>query len=114
VFLSLAEGADLYSVEAAAVGVRRIEARPAEAVALAALHGQSVVDRGLAVAATACRFAEDDLGSIMVHGATTIRPAGAPVEHSLAAGIPCGRRWVRPTTTRRDSYERPSPRRRPP
>jgi hypothetical protein len=82
----LGEGASLYLVEAAAVGARRIEARMAEAVTLAALHGPGVVDQALGLAAMAGRFAESDLGSIIVHGATTSRPAGPPGEHTLAAG----------------------------
>lgn len=86
-FLALGEGASLYLSEAAAIGARRIEARMAEAVTLAALHGAATVDRALGVAAIAGRFAEGDLGSIIVHGATSAtRPAGPPPEHSLAAG----------------------------
>jgi hypothetical protein len=69
-----------------AVGARRIEARMAEAVTQSALHGPGVVDRALGLAAIAGRFAEGDLGSIIIHGATTTRPAGPPAEHTLAAG----------------------------
>ena len=85
-FLGLGEGAKLYLTEAAAIGARRIETRMAEAVTLAALHGAPSVDRALGIAAMAGRFAEGDLGSIIVHGAMTTRPAGPPPEHSLAAG----------------------------
>jgi transposase len=86
-FLALGEGARLYLVEAAAIGARRIEARMAEAVTLAALHGADQVDRALGTAAMAARFVEGDLGSIIVHGAAaSARPAGPPPEHSLAAG----------------------------
>ncbi|MHB1536443.1 MAG: Mu transposase domain-containing protein, partial [Acidimicrobiales bacterium] len=86
-FLSLGEGAKLWLVEACAAGVRRVEARMSEAVTLAALHGPSVLDRALGTAAMAGRFAEGDLGSIIVHGAASAaRPAGPPPEHSLAAG----------------------------
>jgi hypothetical protein len=85
-FLALGEGAKLYLVEAAAVGARRIEARMAEAVTLSALHGAAVVDRALGIAAMAGRFEVGDLGSIIVHGDITPRPAGPPPEHSLAAG----------------------------
>jgi hypothetical protein len=85
-FLALGEGARLYLVEAAAVGARRIEARMAEAVTLSALHGVAVVDRALGIAAMAGRFEAGDLGSIIVHGDITPRPAGPPPEHSLAAG----------------------------
>jgi hypothetical protein len=67
--------------------VRRIEARMAEGVALAALHGAAVVDDALGIAAVAGRFAEGDLESIIVHGSRSARPAlGSPAGHSLAAG----------------------------
>lgn len=85
-FLALGEGAKLYLVEAAACGARRIEARMAEAVALAVLHGPGVVDHALGTSAVAGRFAEGDLESIIVHGAGAAPPLGAASEHSLAAG----------------------------
>lgn len=85
-FLDLGEGAKLYLVEAAAVGARRIEARMAEAVTLSALPGADVVDRALGTAAMAGRFAEGDLGSIIVHGAQARPAGGAASEHSLSAG----------------------------
>jgi hypothetical protein len=86
-FLALGEGAGLYLTEAAAIGSRRIEARMAEAVTLASLHGRDQVDRALGVAAIAGRFDHGDLGSIIVHGAASLtRPPGPPPEHSLAAG----------------------------
>jgi hypothetical protein len=86
-FLALGEGAKLYLVEAAASGVRRIEARMAEAVALAALHGLTTVDDALGTAAVAGRFADGDLESIIVHAAGSARAAVVPpAEHSLAAG----------------------------
>jgi len=50
-FLALGEGAKLYLVEAGAAGIRRVEARMAEAVALSALHGRHAVDRALGTAA---------------------------------------------------------------
>lgn len=86
-FLALGEGAKLYLVEAAACGVRRIEARMAEAVALGALHGQALVDDALGTAAMAGRFAEGDLESIIVHASGSVRSGLAPpAQHSLAAG----------------------------
>ena len=86
-FCDLGEGAKLYLVEAAAAGVRRIEARMAEAVALAALHGPDVVDRSLGTAAMAGRFADGDLESIIVHAEGSARfVLGLPPGHSLAAG----------------------------
>lgn len=84
-FLALGEGAKLYLVEAAGAGVRRIEARMAEAVTLAALHDHGVVDRALMSAAMAGRFQEGDLGSIIVHGSSG-PTLGPPPEHSLSAG----------------------------
>lgn len=86
-FLALGEGAKLYLIEAAACGVRRIEARMAEAVALAALHGADIVDDALGTAAVAGRFADGDLESIIVHAAGSARSGlGPPAGHSLAAG----------------------------
>lgn len=85
-FLALGEGAKLYLIEAAAIGARRIEARMAEAVTLAALHGEHSVDRALGIAAMAGRFDQGDLGSIIVHGAGAVPTAGPPPQHSLAAG----------------------------
>ena len=86
-FLALGEGAKLYLVEAAAGGVRRIEARMAEAVALASLHGRDAVDDALGVAAVAGRFADGDLESIIVHASHSAPSVTAPPpEHSLAAG----------------------------
>ncbi len=86
-FLALGDGATLYLVEAAAAGVRRLERKMAEAVALSALHGTAAVDRALGTAAMAGRFAEGDLESIIVH-ASGAPPAAAvpPAEHSLATG----------------------------
>jgi hypothetical protein len=85
-FLALGEGAKLYLVEAAAAGVRRIEARMAEAVTLSALHGTGPVDRALGMAAMVGRFAGGDLESIIVHGAGTRDLLGPRPEHSLSAG----------------------------
>ncbi len=85
-FLGFGEGAKLYLVEAAAVGARRIEVRMAEAVTLSALHGVDMVDRALGTAAMAGRFAQGDLGSIIVYGAQARPLGGPPPEHSLSAG----------------------------
>jgi transposase len=86
-FLALGEGAKRYLVEGAASGARRLEARMAEAVCLAALHGVGPVDEALGLAAMAGRFWEGDLESILVHaaGALVVR-SGSPDEHSLAQG----------------------------
>jgi transposase len=66
-FIDLGDGAKLYLTEAAAAGVRRIEAKMAKAVVLSALHGQDNVDRALGLAAMSGRFRDGDLESILVH-----------------------------------------------
>jgi hypothetical protein len=86
-FLALGEGAKRYLVEGAATGARRLEARMAEAVCLAALHGAGQVDEALGLAAMAGRFWEGDLESILVHAAgELVVRSGSPDEHSLAQG----------------------------
>lgn len=85
-FLALGQGAKLYLVEAAGAGVRRLEARMAEAVTLAALHGPAAVDEALGTAAVAGRFGDGDLGSILVHASASPAVLAPPAEHSLAAG----------------------------
>jgi transposase len=86
-FLELGEGAKRYLVEAAAMGARRIEARMAEAVVLASLHGVGSVDQALGLAAMAGRFGQGDLESIIVHAAGAARVRTTPPgEHSLAQG----------------------------
>ena len=86
-FLALGEGAQRYLIEGAAAGARRLEARMAEAVCLAALHGAGPVDEALGLAAMAGRFWEGDLESILVHAAGALVVRSAPPEgHSLAQG----------------------------
>jgi transposase len=86
-FLALGEGAQRYLVEGAAVGARRLEARMAEAVVLAALHGPGPLDEALGLAAMAGRFRDGDLESILVHAAGAQRVRSTPPEeHSLAQG----------------------------
>jgi len=86
-FLALGEGAKRYLVEAAATGARRIEARMAEAVTLASLHGVGAIDEALGLAAMAGRFLDGDLESILVHAAGAVRVRAVPPdEHSLAQG----------------------------
>jgi transposase len=72
-FLALGPGAESWLVEAAAAGATRVRAKMAAAVELAALAGRDQVDAALGTAATAGRFAEDDLLAIVRHQA-----AGAP------------------------------------
>lgn len=62
-FLGLGEGARRWLAEAAAIGARGIEARMAEAVALARVSGD--VDEALGLAAFAGRFGAGDLASIL-------------------------------------------------
>jgi len=86
-FLALGVGATRYLVEAAACGARRLEARMAEAVFLASLHGAGTVDEALGLAAMAGRFGQGDLESIIVHAAGAVRVRAVPPgEHSLAQG----------------------------
>jgi hypothetical protein len=86
-FLALGEGAQRYLVEGAAIGARRLEARMAEAVVLASLHGPGAIDEALGLAAMAGRFLDGDLESILVHAAGAIRVRSTPPEeHSLAQG----------------------------
>ena len=87
-FLALGEGATLWLTEAAATGAGRVRAKMAEAVELARLHGDAVVDRALGQAGTSGRFAEGDLAAILSHQATALPgPAGRAGEgHTLAQG----------------------------
>lgn len=87
-FLALGPGAAAWLVEAAAIGTRRIKPKMAEAIALAKLHGASVVDRALGAAAIAGRFAENDLISILSYqiGLATVEITHATERHSLQPG----------------------------
>jgi transposase len=88
-FLALGEGAHAWLVEAAAVGAQRVRTKMAEAVELAALMGTAAVDQGLGVAATAGRFADGDLLSILTyHGAGLTGDHGvvADQQHALQPG----------------------------
>ena len=66
-FLALGAGAQTWLIEAAAGGATRVRAKMARAVELAALVGRERVEVALGVAATAGRFAEGDLPSILDH-----------------------------------------------
>ena len=87
-FLALGDGATLWLTEAAATGAGRVRAKMAEAVELARLHGDTVVDRALGQAGASGRFAEGDLAAILSHQATALPgPAGRAGEgHTLAQG----------------------------
>ena len=69
-FLALGAGAETWLVEAATSGTVRVRSKMARAVELAALVGTGRVEAALAVAASAGRFAEDDLASILDHQAS--------------------------------------------
>jgi hypothetical protein len=87
-FLAIGDGAVLWLTEAAAAGAARVRAKMAEAVALAALHPRTVVDRALGQAATAGRFADGDLIAILTHQqqATPGPVSQAGEDHTLAQG----------------------------
>jgi hypothetical protein len=75
-------------MEAAACGARRLTPKMAEAVALDKLHSVAEVDRALGTAASAGRFAENDLISIVTYqvGLGTVEPTRATEQHSLQPG----------------------------
>jgi hypothetical protein len=87
-FLGIGDGAGLWLAEAAAAGASRLRAKMAEAVQLAALHGQEVADRALGQAAAAGRFADGDLAAILAHQAAAGggEPSRAGEQSSLAQG----------------------------
>ncbi|MFF3733301.1 IS21 family transposase [Streptomyces sp. NPDC002476] len=88
-FLALGPGAKSWLIEAAAAGTTRIRVKMAAAVELAALVGVAEVDISLGLAATAGRFAEDDLMSIVQHRRSGVRPADLVVAdetHSVQPG----------------------------
>ena len=87
-FLQLGDGAALWLTEAAAAGATRVRAKMGEAVELARLHGDTVVDRALGQAGLAGRFAEGDVAAILTYQATALPgPAGrAGQGHTLAQG----------------------------
>jgi hypothetical protein len=93
-FLAIGDGAAQWLAEAAAAGATRVRAKMAEAVQLAALHGSAVADRALGQAATAGRFADRDLGSILAHLAAAApgELSRAGEQHTLAQGTSA---WAR-------------------
>jgi hypothetical protein len=66
-FLAIGDGARQWLVEAAATGATRVRAKMARAVEMATILGTARVDQALGLAATAGRFDEHDLGSILDH-----------------------------------------------
>jgi hypothetical protein len=87
-FLAIGDGAVLWLKEAGAVGVARVRAKMANAVALAKLSGAEKVNWALGHAAIYGRFAEDDLASIIAHRASAASGVAqrASETHSLQAG----------------------------
>jgi transposase len=84
-FLAIGPGAAEWLTRAAAAGAARLRRKIAEAVALAKLHDAADVDEALAAAASAGRFGDGDLASILAHhGARVIEfPARASEQQSL-------------------------------
>jgi transposase len=93
-FLALGDGAAQWLLEAAAGGTKRIRSKMADAVTLAKLHGVEAVDRALGTAATAGRFLDNDLRSIIDHQQHTTGelPAQRGEQHSLQPGTSA---WAR-------------------
>lgn len=89
-FLGIGPGAHAWLVEAAAVGAQRVRSKMTEAVEFAALMGAGHVNDALQAAATAGRFADGDLLSILTfHGATHPSPGSTVVadpQHALQPG----------------------------
>lgn len=69
-FLAIGEGAERWLREAAASGATRVRAKMAQATELALLFGSQQVDEALSRAASAGRFGEDDLVSILSYART--------------------------------------------
>jgi hypothetical protein len=87
-FLAIGAGAALWLAEAGAAGVCRPRPKMADAVALAAFHGRTVVDWALGHAAVMGRFDDGDLASIIAHqGAVGAGDACQATEaHTLQPG----------------------------
>ncbi|WKK24478.1 IS21 family transposase [Streptomyces olivoreticuli] len=88
-FLELGPGAKSWLIEASAAGTTRIRVKMAAAVELAALVSAAEVDIALGLAATAGRFDEGDLMSIVQHRRHGARPADLVVAdeaHSVQPG----------------------------
>ncbi|MEH0483549.1 IS21 family transposase [Streptomyces scabiei] len=88
-FVGIGPGAGRWLKEAGPAGAVRIRAKMARAVELATVLGNDKVDQALGLAATAGRFADDDLLSILGHIADS-KPAGEVVRadesHSVQNG----------------------------
>ena len=92
-FLRIGVGAAQWLTEAAGAGIRGIEVKMADAVALCSIYTTPTVDTALGVAAIAGRFAERDLLSILSRPAdTTITRSET---HSLQPGTSSWERFGR-------------------
>ncbi|MGZ4326742.1 MAG: IS21 family transposase [Solirubrobacteraceae bacterium] len=66
-FLGIGPAAERWLTRAAAAGTQRVRRKMAEAVDLAKLHGADLIDTALETCATAGRFADGDLASVLAH-----------------------------------------------
>ncbi|WP_406116379.1 IS21 family transposase [Streptomyces sp. NBC_01014] len=88
-FVGIGPGAGRWLKEAGPAGATRIRAKMARAVELATVLGNDKVDHALGLAATAGRFADDDLLSILGHIADS-KPAGEVVRADEAHSVQNG------------------------
>ncbi|MFB6632158.1 hypothetical protein ACFCWY_19890 [Streptomyces sp. NPDC056362] len=88
-FVGIGTGAGRWLKEAGPAGASRIGAKMAHAAELAAVLGSDRVDQALGLAATAGRFAEDDIVSILEHIAVS-KPAGQVVRADEAHSVQNG------------------------
>ncbi|MFF1296366.1 IS21 family transposase, partial [Streptomyces sp. NPDC058296] len=88
-FVGIGPGAGRWLKEAGPAGAVRIRAKMARAVELATVLGNDKVDQALGLAATAGRFADDDLLSILGHIADS-KPAGEVVRADEAHSVQNG------------------------
>lgn len=98
-FLAIGPGANAWLIEAAAAGAQRVRTKMKDAVELAALVGVAAVDEGLGIAATAGRFADGDLLSIVTHRASGANAAALTVADETHGLQPGTSSWVGFTTS---------------
>ncbi|MEV7953084.1 hypothetical protein [Streptomyces sp. NPDC088141] len=87
--MGIGPGAGRWLKEAGPADVVRIRAKTARAVELATVMGSDSVDQALRLAATAGRFADDDLLSILEHLAAN-RPVGEFARADEAQSVQSG------------------------
>ncbi|MGP9583958.1 IS21 family transposase, partial [Brachybacterium sp. AOP35-5H-19] len=98
-FLALGDGARAWLIEASAAGTVRIRAKMTAALELAALVGTDQVDAGLGIAATAGRFAEGDLATIVDHHLSGAAVADLVIADETHSAQPGTTSWAGFTTT---------------